>query len=95
MYKDDENEIDMETLSYLKNPAKVYVSVKPQIYNADGSASDETLRRQEVSFQPSEVIICLMFESILKLFVLTVFHLNKRVSMNTDLTGSRAKSNIS
>ncbi|KAG2171782.1 hypothetical protein INT43_008162, partial [Umbelopsis isabellina] len=54
MYKDDENEIDMETLSYLKNPAKVYVSVKPQIYNADGSASEETLRRQEVSFQPSD-----------------------------------------
>ncbi|KAH8555900.1 concanavalin A-like lectin/glucanase domain-containing protein [Umbelopsis sp. PMI_123] len=53
LYKNDTSEIDMETLSAVHDPWKVYVSVKPQIYNSDGSAAYETLRRHVESISPT------------------------------------------
>lgn len=55
LYKNDTNEIDMEALSYKQNPWQTYLSVKPQIYNPDGSASNLTLLRYIESINPTTV----------------------------------------
>ncbi|KAI9287740.1 concanavalin A-like lectin/glucanase domain-containing protein [Umbelopsis sp. AD052] len=54
LYKNDTSEIDMETLSVIQDPWQVYLSVKPQIYNANGSAAYETLRRYSESMNPTD-----------------------------------------
>jgi hypothetical protein len=55
LYKNDTSEIDMEALSYIQDPWKVYLSVKPQLYNSDGSASNLTLDRHVQSINPTNV----------------------------------------
>lgn len=55
LYKNDTSEIDMESLSAIHDPWQVYLSVKPQIYNANGSAAYETLRRYTESMNPTKV----------------------------------------
>jgi hypothetical protein len=45
----------MEALSYKQNPWQMYLSVKPQIYNPDGSASNLTLLRYIESINPTTV----------------------------------------
>jgi hypothetical protein len=55
LYKNDTSEIDMEALSYKQNPWQMYLSVKPQIYNPDGSASNLTLLHYIESINPTTV----------------------------------------
>ncbi|ORY91429.1 concanavalin A-like lectin/glucanase domain-containing protein [Syncephalastrum racemosum] len=52
-YRNNTCEIDMESLSRIQNPWKTYLSVQPQIYNADGSASNVTNDKHVLDFDPT------------------------------------------
>lgn len=60
-YRNDTSEIDMESLSRVKDPFKTYFAVQPQIYNSDGSASPLTNEKYDLNFNPTEVILVHLF----------------------------------
>ncbi|KAL0082233.1 concanavalin A-like lectin/glucanase domain-containing protein [Phycomyces blakesleeanus] len=52
-YRNDTCEIDMESLSHIKNPWNTYFAVQPQIYNDDGTASNLTHEKSVLDFDPT------------------------------------------
>ncbi|KAI8143159.1 concanavalin A-like lectin/glucanase domain-containing protein [Fennellomyces sp. T-0311] len=52
-FRNNTCEIDMESLSHIQNPWKTYLSVQPQIYNDDGSASTLTNDKHTLPFDPT------------------------------------------
>lgn len=56
-YRNTTSEIDIETLSKLRNPAQAYFAIQPQIYNPDGSASPQTHHKYPMSFDPTQVSV--------------------------------------
>ncbi|KAI7881723.1 concanavalin A-like lectin/glucanase domain-containing protein [Mucor mucedo] len=53
-YRNDTSEIDMESLSRVKDPFKTYFAIQPQIYEKDGSASPLTNEKHGLDFNPTE-----------------------------------------
>lgn len=58
-YRNDTSEIDMESLSRVKDPFKTYFAIQPQIYEKDGSASPLTNEKHGLDFNPTEVSLYL------------------------------------
>lgn len=58
-YRNDTSEIDMESLSRIKDPFKTYFAIQPQIYEEDGSASSLTNEKHNLEFNPTEVRLLL------------------------------------
>lgn len=54
-YRNVTSEIDVETLSRLRNPWQTYFAIQPQIYNQDGSASPLTHTKHDLTFDPTQV----------------------------------------
>ena len=54
-FRDNTCEIDMESVSRIQNPWQSYLTVQPQIYNEDGSASNLTNIKYTIDFDPTTV----------------------------------------
>lgn len=58
-FRDNTCEIDMESVSRIQNPWQTYLTVQPQIYNEDGSASNLTNIKHPIDFNPTTVsLLC-------------------------------------